>query len=247
VDRWAPVPPELDQAIAVDRDLAEAAREARRGLLASVSEHLAGMVPAETLERSAEALLMVPRERFVLPEDIAASAADSPRPLDWAGLATVSAPHMYAITYGILGLAEGDHLLELGTGTGYGAALASHIVGARGRVTSIEIDPDLHARAARILAEPDARGPARVSLLLGDARALAPEQMAGPEPLRVTFTFAIASPPEALIAQLPVGGRLIAPVGKGENDQILGLWERCFEGVLRHSAHGGVRYVSERG
>src|SRR6185437_6365211 len=115
-DRWAPVPAELDRAIAADHDLAEAARAARRSLLSDVSRHLVGLVSADTLERAAEALLVVPRERFVLPEDIGASATDAPCPLDRAGLATVSAPHAYALTYGILGLAQGDHLLELGTG-----------------------------------------------------------------------------------------------------------------------------------
>ncbi len=246
-DRWAPVPAELDRAIAADRDLAEAARAARRGLLLDVPRRLVGLVSADTLERTAEALLVVPRERFVLPEDIGASATDTPCPLDRAGLATVSAPHAYALTYGLLGLAEGDHLLELGTGTGYGAALAGRVVGASGRITSIEIDPDLHARAERILADLDTRGPASVTLLLGDARKLAPERMGGPEPLRVAFTYAIAGAPEALLAQLPEGGRLIAPVGNGEDDQVLVLWERGVSGALRRSVHGSVRYVSERG
>jgi len=240
------VPAELDRAIAADHDLAEAARAARRSLLSDVSRHLVGLVSADTLERAAEALLVVPRERFVLPEDIGASATDAPCPLDRAGLATVSAPHAYALTYGILGLAQGDHLLELGTGTGYGAALAGRIVGASGRVTSIEIDPDLHTRAQRILAEPDIRGPAPVTLLLGDARTLAPEHMGGPERLRVAFTYAIGGAPEALLARLPEGGRLTAPVGNGEDDQVLVLWERGISGALQRSVHGSVRYVSER-
>jgi protein-L-isoaspartate(D-aspartate) O-methyltransferase len=255
-DRWAPVPPELDRAIAADRALAEAAREARRGLYGEVSRRLAGLLPAAAMDRLAEALLEVPRERFVLPEDIASSADDAPSPLDRAGLATVSAPHAYLLTYALLGLAEGEHLLELGSGTGYGAALASHVLGARGRVTSIEIDPDLHARAVRLLRDVDSASAAPVTLLAGDARALAADRMTGPEPLRVVFTYAIAAPPEALLARLPAGARLLAPVGAGEDDQRLERWSRdervaghlgcASAGVVDRSEHGAVRYVPER-
>lgn len=245
-ERWAPVPAELDRAIAADRTLAEVARGARLPLLRAAGQRLAGLVSAEVLARYAEALLAVPRERFVLPEEIGASADDAPSPLDAAGLATVSAPHAYLLTYGLLGLDEGDHLLELGTGTGYGAALASHVVGPRGRVTSIEIDPELHARALRLLAQPDTRGPAPVTLLAGDARALAPQHMAPSGwPLRVAVTYALPAVPERLLALLPEGGRLVAPVGAGEEDQRLARWVRQ-GGALVRTNHGGVRYVAER-
>lgn len=252
-DCWAPVLPELDRSIAGDRDLAEAGRSARRGLIRTASRRLAGLLPVDAVARYAEALLAVPRERFVLPEEIAASADDVPSPLDPEGLATVSAPHAYLLSYGLLGLAEGDHLLELGSGTGYGAALASHIVGPRGRVTSIEIDPELHARAVRLLAEPDSRGPAPIELLLGDARSLAPDWLArrqGAErPLRVTITYALIASPEALLARLLEGGRLVAPVNvgdTGDGGQHLELWTRK-AGALRRTMHGAVRYVAERG
>jgi protein-L-isoaspartate(D-aspartate) O-methyltransferase len=250
-DCWAPVLPELDRAIAADRQLAEAGRWARHGLIGAALRRLGGLVPVEAVARYAEALLVVPRERFVLPEEIAASADDAPSPLDPEGLATVSAPHAYLLSYGLLGLAEGDHLLELGSGTGYGAALASHIVGPPGRVTSIEIDPELHARAARLLAEPDSHGPAPVELLLGDARTLAPERVGlaeASQPLRVTITYALTAPPEALLARLPEGARLVAPVNVGdtcEGGQHLALWTR-HGGALRRTEHGAVRYVAER-
>jgi protein-L-isoaspartate(D-aspartate) O-methyltransferase len=189
----------------------------------------------------------VPRERFVLPEEIAFSADDMPSPLDRAGLATVSAPHAYVLTYGLLGLGEGDHLLELGSGTGYGAALASYLVGASGLVTSIEIDPVLHARAVRLLAHLDARGPAPVILLPGDARARAPGLMSSGagRPLRVAVTYALPEDPLPLLDLLPEGGRLVAPVVSGEEEQILVRWARE-GGLLHRTTHGAVRYVSER-
>jgi protein-L-isoaspartate(D-aspartate) O-methyltransferase len=245
-DRWAAVPPELDRAIAEDRALAEAALWARRHLLGDVLRRVSDLVRPEAIARYADALLMAPRERFVLPEEIAASANDAPSPLDRDGLATVSAPHAYLLTYGLLRLGEGDFLLELGTGTGYGTALASRIVGPRGSVTSIEIDPVLHERAARLLAEPEARGPAQVKLLAGDAKDLAPHEvlLAAPHPLRVAITYAVAEPPAYILAVLPEGGEAVAPVG--EEDQRLTRWTRK-GGALMRTTHGAVRYVAERG
>ena len=247
-ERWAPVPEALDHAIAADAELAEACVWARRNLLAEASRRLGGLVGREVLARYAAALLAVPRERFVLPDDLAISADDAPAPLDAEGLSTVSAPHAYLLSYGLLGLGEGDHLVELGTGTGYGAALASHIVGPEGRVTSIEIDPELQARAARLLAEPHARGPAPMTLLCGDARELAPGVLAAAPRdalVEVTVTYALAEAPDWLLAALPDGARLVAPVGRSEEDQILVRWSRD-RGTTRRSVHGSVRYVAER-
>jgi len=245
----AEVPAELDRAIAADGALAGAAARARRGLVEQITARLDGLVDPSDVARFGPALLAVPRERFVAPEEIARSAEDAPSPLDAEGLATVSAPHAYVLTYALLDLGEGDHLIELGTGTGYGAALASHVVGRRGRVTSIEIDPALHVRARRILAAPHARGPARIALLLGDARAHAPEALAQAaaeaRPVRIAVTYALPSAPDALLDLLPEGGRLVAPVGA--RDQLLRRWTRePLSRALSETVHGAVRYVAER-
>jgi protein-L-isoaspartate(D-aspartate) O-methyltransferase len=248
-ERWSPVPEALDRAIAVDRPLAEAALEARRGMVRLVAARIEDIVPPEETARYEEALLAAPRERFVLPEEIGASAIDAPSPLDARGLATVSAPHAYVLSYALLGLGPGDHLVELGTGTGYGAAIASRVVGAEGKVSTIEIDEALHARAARLLADPGARGPAPVGLYLGDARALAPPIVAAAasegRALRITVTYALAEPPDELLALLPEGGCLVAPVGR-HDDQLLLRFVRE-GGSLRQAVHGAVRYVAERG
>jgi protein-L-isoaspartate(D-aspartate) O-methyltransferase len=259
-ERWQPVPEALDRAIAGDRRLAEAGVAARKQLLQKVLVRLAGLAGPAELASFAAALMAVPRERFVLPEEIASSAEDAPSPLDAEGLATVSAPHAYALTYFLLGLGEGDHLIELGTGTGYGAALASYMVGRGGAVTSIEIDPVLVSRAARLLAEPTSRGPAPVTTLTGDAKALGADALAaavaGGRPVRVAYTYALPAPPDAILALLPEEGRLVAPVAQpaarpgagvdaGEDDQTLVRWDRV-RGALRMSGHGAVRYVPER-
>ncbi|AUX46055.1 hypothetical protein SOCE26_075580 [Sorangium cellulosum] len=259
-DRWAPVPAQLDAAIAEDLDLAEAGRVARAPLVNELVRRFD--FPAHYLD----AILLVPRERFVLPEDIAASADDTPLPLDRAGQATVSAPHAYLLTYSLLRLVPGDHLLELGTGTGYGAALARRILGPTGHVTSIEIDPALHERSARLLgvrpdgvpdgdafscsvAPPSAEG-ASVTLLCGDGRALAERVLAGAQPSarpwKVAVTYALTEPPRALEAQLAEGGALVAPVGAWEGHQDL-MRVECRSGTLVREVHGAVRYVAERG
>jgi len=246
--RWGPVPPEVDAEIAADRDLASAARHARETLCAALAQRMSDLP-----ERYLRAVLEVRRERFVLPADLAQSADDAPLPLDPAGNATVSAPHAYLLTYGLLGLGPGDRLVELGTGTGYGAALAREIVGPSGWVTSVEIDGVLHDRARRLLgvdsdgivAADDRRAAARV--ICGDARRLAPELISAVDgrPPRVAVTYAMTALEPTFERALPEGGRLVAPVGATEELQELVRVERRAS-VLWQTAHGAVRYVLER-
>ncbi|WP_129351814.1 protein-L-isoaspartate O-methyltransferase family protein [Sorangium cellulosum] len=264
-DRWARVPEELDAVIAEDVELAGAGRVARAPLVAELARRFAFSA------RYLDAILLTPRERFVLPEDIAAAADDTPLPLDRAGQATVSAPHAYLLTYSLLGLAPGDCLLELGTGTGYGAALARRIVGPAGHVTSIEIDGVLYERAARLLGARPARldegalgaatassgaaatgDDASVTLFCGDGRALAERVLSGARsspparPWKVAITYALTDAPAALEEQLTEGGVLVAPVGAWEGHQELVRVERR-QGALLREVHGAVRYVAERG
>jgi protein-L-isoaspartate(D-aspartate) O-methyltransferase len=241
-DRWAPVPAELDAAIAGDPELGEAACRARVRLVAELSRRFGFG------ERLLEAVLLTPRERFVLPEDIASSADDTPLPLDRAGRATVSAPHAYLLTYDLLELGEGDHLLELGTGTGYGAALARRIVGPRGHVTSIEIDAVLHERAKRLLGGAENEHLAAVTLLHGDGRKLAEQVLVEADRSarqKIAITYALRASPAELERLLPEGGRLVAPVGVAEEAQELVRVDRR-GGEIRREAHGAVRYVTER-
>jgi len=255
-DRWEPVPNEIDAAIAADVALAGAARRARVGMVNDVIRRVGSLLSERLLPRYTGALLRAPRERFVLPEDIALSADDTPLPLDREGLATVSAPHAYLLTYDLLELDEGDHLIELGTGTGYGAAVAREIIGVAGQIVSLEIDPLLAARARRLISllEDDAE-PGRITLFEGNAHLIAPSLLRSiPEPrppIRVAVTYALPAVPEELIAVLPEGGRLVAPLMSSSDptlspgEQQLLRWEKR-GGEVRTSAHGAVRYVTER-
>jgi protein-L-isoaspartate(D-aspartate) O-methyltransferase len=239
-DVWEPVPEDLDREIAHDRRLASAAQRAREALVWNVAQRFG---PFD--RRYLDALFYVPRERFVLPEDIELSAEDVPVPLDTHGNATVSAPHAYLLTFRLLGLEEGDHLLELGTGTGYGSALARYIVGPVGHVTTVEIDPILHARAARLLGA-DRYGEAEgVTLLKGDGRALASEILSErTRPTKIAVTYAMTDPPGEIERLLPEGGCLVAPVGPTDGQALMRSERRG--GVLSRAAHGAVRYVLER-
>jgi protein-L-isoaspartate(D-aspartate) O-methyltransferase len=223
---------EMTELIAGDRELERIAQTARIDLVVDVDRR-AG--PFES--RLLAALLEVQRERFVRPSDIAESATDTPLLLDDEGLATISAPHAYLLSFRVLGLVAGDHVAELGTGSGYGAALASEVVTSTGSVLTVEIDDFLVRRARHLLA-----GYKNVEVQQGDAAEKVASWM-GYE--RVTVTFAVAQIPDAWLAAIPEGGRMVAPVGE-ESGQRLMRVDRI-NGELVWSDHGAVRYVRNRG
>lgn len=213
-------------------ELAEVARACRLGLVDTINRQL-GPFDGRILD----ALLEVPREHFVRLEHVGLSADDAPLALDDAGLATISAPHAYALSFRLLGLSEGDDVIELGTGTGYGAALAAFIVGRAGHVVTFEIDPALARAARRTLAplpnvtvvEADAT---RTTVRWGHAK-------------KFVATFAVEAIPPAWLDALPEGGSLVVPVGPDDDDQQLVLAVRR-EGAVVQSKHGAVRYVKNR-
>jgi protein-L-isoaspartate(D-aspartate) O-methyltransferase len=213
-------------------ELGEVARGCRLALVDTVERQLG---PFD--KRFLDALLEVPRERFVRPDDVARSADDTPLPLDDEGMATISAPHAYLLSFRLLELTEGDGLIELGTGSGYGAALAAFIVGRPGRVVTFEIDPVLVAWARRTLS-----GERNVTVAEGDAITSAPRWEGAK---KVVATFAVAAIPPAWLAALPEGGALVAPVGLPDREQRLVLVTKR-GGVVTQSDHGAVRYVKNR-
>lgn len=182
------------------------------------------------------ALVRVPRELFVRPEEIHLSSEDRPLALDEHALATISAPHAYLLSFRLLDLKEGDHLIELGSGTGYGAALASVIVGHQGSVLTCEIDPILAEKATYLL-----RSYPNVTVVC--ANAMAPTDK-WKNASKVVATFAVNRLPKEWLALLPIGGILVAPVGN-ESAQHLVRAIRSPDGV-HFSEHGSVRYVRNR-
>jgi protein-L-isoaspartate(D-aspartate) O-methyltransferase len=101
-------------------------------------------------ERIKVAMLKVAREDFLPPLYRDYAYGEVPLPLP-GEMATISCPHSYPLFYEPLGLAERQKFLEIGLGSGYGAALAREIVGQTGLVVSMDIDPVTFAFARRNL------------------------------------------------------------------------------------------------
>jgi protein-L-isoaspartate(D-aspartate) O-methyltransferase len=222
-----------DPSPALQQELREVARGCRLPLIEAIQKHLGPFDPLHL-----RAILEVPRERFVRTEDVERSAEDVPLPLDDEGLATISAPHAYLLSFRLLELGPGDALVELGTGSGYGAALAAFIVGSEGRVATFEIDETLARWAERTLADQPT-----VAGHCADAVTSAPRWGGGAG--KVVVTFAVESLPEAWAEALPEGGPLVAPVGGRDKEQRLVLVQRK-GGRVASSDHGAVRYVKNR-
>jgi protein-L-isoaspartate(D-aspartate) O-methyltransferase len=159
-------------------------------------------------DRIKAALLTVPREAFIprLYRDYAYQEVPFPLPGERA---TISCPHSYPLFYEPLGLDVGHHFLEIGAGSGYGAAVAKEVVGPTGLVISVEIDPVTLAFARRNLTY---TGYDDVVLVSGDGGLGHPKQSPYDS---IAITAACKDIPAPLVEQLKVGGRLISPVLKG--------------------------------
>jgi len=135
----------------------------------------------------------------------------------------------------------GNRFLEVGSGSGYGAALAAEMVGKEGKVVTIEIDEETHRFAQRNLTE---AGYGDVLLILGDGslgyRPEAPYD-------RICITAACPKIPDPLVEQLREGGRLIAPIGRPQSPQDLVLLEKLGGGNVRVKSIETVLYVALRG
>lgn len=164
------------------------------------------------------ALSSVPRHRFVPPELRAAAYADGPLPIG-AGQ-TISQPYIVALMTESLALDGGERVLEIGTGSGYQAAVLASIADT---VYSIEIVPELAARAAAIL---DTLGYRNVRVRAGDGYGGWPERAPFDA---IIVTAAAPRLPGPLVAQLRVGGRIVAPIG--DELQELEVYEKTGEGL----------------
>ena len=160
--------------------------------------------------RVLDAMGAVPRERFVPPELVDLAYADRPLPIGDGQ--TISQPYVVAWMAEALELAPTDRVLEIGAGSGYGAAVLAQLTP---HVWSIERVPALAARARANLV---AAGVTTVQVVEGDGTLGLPGQ--GPFDA-IVLTAAGPAVPPALSAQLAEGGRLVAPVGAEHGPQEL--------------------------
>jgi protein-L-isoaspartate(D-aspartate) O-methyltransferase len=184
-------------------------------------------------ERVLAAMAQIPRERFV-PEELQRSAEDD-RPLPIGHGQTISQPFVVAYMTERLHLAGNERVLEVGTGSGYQAAILAHLAE---EVFSVEIVPELAARARALLV--DQLGLLNVRLRTGDGSAGWPEEAPFD---RVIVTAAADAVPPALVGQLAPGGRMILPVGADPWAQVLRVVDRAPDGALSECDLLGVRFV----
>ncbi len=167
----------------------------------------AGAVRTAPVERTLRA---IPRHLFLPGLPLKVAYADHAVPVKRGGggdpISSASQPTMVASMLEDLRLAEGHRVLEVGTGTGYNAALLALLVGETGRVTSVELDDDL-ARAARD--HLDLAQVRNVTVIVGDgALGHAP----GAPYDRIIVTAGADEVKTAWAAQLVDGGRLVVPI-----------------------------------
>jgi len=183
-------------------------------------------------ERVVQVLGAVPRHEFV-PESERANAYDN-RPLPIGAGQTISQPYIVAIMTDLLELKPDQVVFELGTGSGYQAAILAGLVK---QVYSMEIIPTLGDRARQTLQRLDYRN---VEVRVGDGY-YGWEEHAPFDAIIVTAAAGHIPPP--LIQQLKPGGRMIIPVGSGFLTQQLLLVTKADDGALRTRAILPVRFV----
>lgn len=186
-----------------------------------------GMVRRLLVERRIEgwrvlrAFLRVPREAFVPPELARDSFGPAALPLPWGQ--PLTCPELVATMVTAAAVGPGDRVLEVGTGTGYQAAV---LAACGAEVVSVEVRPELHQAARRCLAAAGVRG---VELRLGDGAEGAPDLAPFDA---IVLGCAIEPVPAALLVQLAPGGRLVYPEGDGTSEALQTLV------VLRKTAAG---------
>jgi len=201
------------------------ARMLRDDLLAEVQQH--ETVSARTLD----AMRRVPRHLFAPNVSLEKAYEDEPQPIGFGQ--TISQPRIVATMTDALELSGSEKVLEIGTGSGYQAAVISLLVK---HVFSIEILPDLGEAAKKRLSD---LGYANVHVRIGDGYRGWPEEAPFD---RIIVTAAPEEMPQALVTQLADGGTLVTPLGpRGDHQRLLRLRKK--NGRITQEDLGGVRFV----
>jgi protein-L-isoaspartate(D-aspartate) O-methyltransferase len=184
--------------------------------------------------RVLSALERVPRHLFV-PEDLLAHAYED-RALKIAGGQTISQPYMVAVMTEYLELGGKERVLEVGTGSGYQAAVLAELAS---EVVTLERDESLAASARERLSS---LGYRNIRVAVGDGTLGSPR--GAPFDAALVAAAAPAVPPP-LFDQLTEGGRLVIPVGDAEKQMLLQI--RKIEGKAREEKLFACQFVPLRG
>ena len=173
----------------------------------------------------------VPRHRFV--PDYLAPLAYGDHPLPIGQGQTISQPYIVALMSQWAAVKPGDRVLEVGTGSGYQAAVLGELTD---QVFTMELLPELAQQAAERL---KTLGYSQVKVKTGDGYRGWPEEAPFDA---ILVTAAAPAVPPALTAQLKEGGRLVIPLGEAGGDQIL-VRLRQVKGILKEEERLPVRFV----
>jgi protein-L-isoaspartate(D-aspartate) O-methyltransferase len=222
-----------------ENQASEARRATTRGQLnmPATAEDLVQAARASGVsdERVLAAIAATPRRAFAPPGYAWASHSDQPIPIPH-GLVTTQ-PSLAAVMIEGLGLTGSEHTLEIGTGYGYQTALLARLAA---DVTSIEIYPDIAETGRRNLVR---QGIANVRVITADGT----EGYPGGAPYdAVLISAAYPHVPPPLIAQLREGGRLVQPIGRGGNEEVM-LFERIPDGLRQLRKITTASFVRLRG
>ena len=183
-----------------------------------------------TDEEVLRAINTVPRHLFMDPAFLNHAYIDKAFPIDLGQ--TISQPFTVAFQTSLLRIKKRDRIFEIGTGSGYQAAILAEM-GAK--VFTIERFKEIHLKAQKLLISLGYD----IDFFYGDGYAGKPKY--GPFD-GIIITAAVPEAPQELLKQLKIGGRMVAPVG-GADCQTMTVVERTANDVFEYSEHGAFVFV----
>ncbi len=184
-----------------------------------------------TDEKVLEAMRQVPRHFFFDSAFTEHAYYDKPFPIGSGQ--TISQPFTVAFQTQLLEVKPGDKVLEIGTGSGYQAAILAAM---RARVYTIERHRDLYRQSQQVI---EKMGYKKIQFFLGDG--YAGKEAYSPYD-KIIITCGAPSMPEALLNQLKTGGYIVAPIGKS-SIQEMQRWQKEEDGTFNKSSYGNFSFV----
>lgn len=183
-------------------------------------------------ERVLDAMRRVPRHLFVLPQDRDIAYEDYPLPIGFGQ--TISQPYIVAFMAEHLELKKTDKVMEIGTGSGYAAAIMAELAGV---VHTLEIVDQFYERNCKLLAHAMYKN---VICNLRDGYRGLPEEAPFD---KIALAAAPPEVPQILLEELAVGGRLIAPIGPIKLFQRLVMYDKLADKKYKATELMGVSFV----